>query len=53
MRKNEFYARNISWFGKQIIILGGDFNLFLDSVPKPEGSSPVSKKIFCFKTYSN
>ena len=35
----------------KIIILGGDFNLFLDSVLEAEGGSPVLKKIFCFKTH--
>ena len=33
------------------IILGDDFNLFLDSVLEAEGGSPVFKKIFCFKTH--
>ena len=29
---------------KKPIVLGGDFNLFLDSVLKAEGGSPVLKK---------
>ena len=35
----------------KIMILGGDFNLFLDSVLETRGGSPVLKKIFCFRTH--
>ena len=34
----------------KIIILGGDFNLFLDSIHEAEGGSPILKKS-CFKTH--
>ena len=37
----------------KIIILGGDFNLFLNSALETEGGSPVLKKIFCLKTHRN
>ena len=35
----------------KIIILGGNFNLFLDFVLEAEGGSPIFKKIFSFKTH--
>ena len=44
MGKIESNAANIWWFGNKIIILGGDFNLYLDSELKAEGGSPVLKK---------
>ena len=36
----------------KIIILGGNFNLFLDSALEAEEDSPVLKKS-CFKTHWN
>ena len=47
--ENESNPRKFDDLENKIIILGGDFNLFLDSVPKSEGGSLVLKKN-CFKT---
>ena len=38
---------------KKPIVLGGDFNLFLDSVLKAEGGSPVLKKSSVSKLIKN
>ena len=43
--ENESNPRKFDDLENKIIILGGDFNLFLDSVPKSEGGSLVLKKI--------
>ena len=44
MGKNESNARNFDDLENKIIILGDDFNLFLDSVLETEGGSQVFKK---------
>ena len=36
---------------KKTIILGGDFNLFLDSLLEAKGGCPVLKKSSVFKTH--
>ena len=51
MGKMNLMLQTLGDLKNKIIILCGDFNLFLDSVFEAEECSPVLNKIFCFQTH--